>query len=137
MHLSKRDTMATGLVAAAFVLYVLRAAEITSSTADGVRVTGFGVLALGFVASAAAVVPSFQRLLHGNKAYLVGMSILGVIALGAGVHMLVAGSLTSLSVVMVAMLILWFAATIHHARPDRTIRDDQHHHGSAGTVIGR
>jgi uncharacterized membrane protein YqgA involved in biofilm formation len=108
--------MATGLVAAALALYVLRAAEVTSSTAGGTRATGAAILALGFVASAAAVVPSFVQLLHGNKAYLAGMSALGVIALAAGVHLLVAASLASLTVLIVATVVMWFAATLHHSR---------------------
>jgi hypothetical protein len=34
------------------------------------RVTGAAVLALGFAASASAVVPGFAQLLHGSKTYL-------------------------------------------------------------------
>ncbi len=115
MRLLKRDAVATGMVAAALFLYVLCATEITSSSSTGVRTTGIGVLVLGFVASATAVVPSFVQLLHGNRVYLVGMSIAGAIALFAGVHMLVTASLTSLTIVMTVMMVLWLAATIHHS----------------------
>jgi hypothetical protein len=115
MRLLKRDVVATGVVAAALILYVLCATEITPSSSTGIRTTGLGVLALGFVASATAVVPSFDQLLHGNKTYLVGMSMAGAIALVAGVHLLVAASMTSLTILMTVMMVLWLAATIHHS----------------------
>ncbi len=115
MRLLKRDAVATGIVAAALILYVLCATEITPSSSTGVRTTGIGVLALGFVASATAVVPSFVQLVHGNKTYLVGMSTAGAIALFAGVHMLVTASMTSLTIVMTVTTVLWLLATIHHS----------------------
>jgi peptidoglycan/LPS O-acetylase OafA/YrhL len=124
MHLKKRDVMATGMVAAALLLYLLSATKVTSSTPTGIRATGIAVLALGFMASASAVVPSFERLLHGNKAYLAGMSVAGVIAAVAGVYMLVNASRTSLTIVIAVMLALWFAATLHHSMPEPVASDD-------------
>ena len=50
----------------------------------GVRVTGLVILALGFVASASAVVPGFERLVHGSRLYLAVTSVLGLGALVAG-----------------------------------------------------
>jgi len=55
---------------------------------SGTRATGIVILGLGFVASATAVVPGFEDLMHGNKAYLAASSLLGLVAFVAGVLML-------------------------------------------------
>ena len=81
---------------------------------DSVRGTGLIVLGLGFVASASAVVPGFNELLHGSRLYLAGTSLIGLVAFAAGVAMLVSASEVALGVVMVAMIVLWTIATIHH-----------------------
>ena len=73
------------------------------------------VLALGFAASASAVVPTFGQLVQGNKTYLVVTSLIGLAAAAAGAQMLITGSGASLSVVMAAMAVLWLNATIHHS----------------------
>ena len=115
MNLQKRDLVATGLVAAAGVIYLLWLLDSVPTAMSGVRVTGAIILALGFAASATAVVPTFGQLLHGNKVYLAVTSLLGLAALIAGVVMLVESSQTALAVVMVAMIAMWLIATIHHS----------------------
>jgi hypothetical protein len=112
MHFPKRDLIATGLVAVASVVYWMWAAE--STPLDSVRATGSVILALGFAASASAVVPGFDQLLHGSKAYLAATSAIGLVAFGAGLQMLIAASETGLGVLMVAMVVLWAVATAHH-----------------------
>ena len=122
MRLPKRDIIATCAVAAAVVLYVLWLADVTVLGMSSTRVTGLVVLALGFVASATAVVPSFDQLMHGNRLYLVTTSVLGVAALAAGVVMLWAASSTALAWLMVALVTLWAISTTHHvvlARAER------------------
>ncbi len=114
MRLSKRDWVATALVAAAALLYALWALGWAPFGMDGIRATGIGVLALGFLASAWAVVPTFGQLLHGDKIYLAVTSAIGVIAAAAGVQMLLTASETGLLVVMVAMIVMWLMATLHH-----------------------
>jgi hypothetical protein len=120
MSLPKRDVLATVLVAAAGVLYWLWAAGSAPPGLGSVRATGIVILALGFVASASAVVPSFDQLMHGNKAYVAVTSIIGLVAFAGGLQMLIADSETGLGVVMIAMVVLWAIATVHHvmlARP--------------------
>jgi hypothetical protein len=78
-RLSRRDLVASGTVVAAVVVYVLRAVGAALPGLGSVRATATAVLALGFVASASAVVPTFDRLIHGNKLYL------GATSLGCGV----------------------------------------------------
>lgn len=114
MRLSNRDVVATLLVAAAGLVYMLWVVGSAPFSMSSVRAIGIVVLALGFLASATAVVPTFSQLLHGNKAYLAVTSTLGVIAAVAGVQMLVTASEVSLAVVMVAMITMWLLATAHH-----------------------
>ena len=120
MHLPKKDIIATALVAAAGLLYLLWAIGSTLPGMSSARATGVVILALGFVASATAVVPTFGQLLHGSKAYLVITSLIGLAAVAAGVQMLITASGAGLTVVMVAMAVLWLIATIHHSMPART-----------------
>ncbi|MGZ5401567.1 MAG: hypothetical protein ACXWDA_00275, partial [Aeromicrobium sp.] len=115
MNVPKRDVVATALVAAAGVLYLLWATDSSPPGMSGVRATGAAILALGFVASAIAVVPSFDQLLHGNKIYMAVTSLIGLVAVIGGVVMLVAESEAGLAVVMAAMVVLWLIATIHHS----------------------
>jgi hypothetical protein len=114
MHLPKTDIIATGLVAVAGLLYLLWAVGSTLPGMSSARATGVAVLVLGFAASASAVVPTFDQLLHGNKAYLTVTSLIGLAAAAAGVQMLITASGTGLTVVMAAMGVLWLIATIHH-----------------------
>ena len=114
MRLHKKDAIATGLVAVAGVFYGLWAGGAAAPGMSSTRVTGSVVLALGFAASASAVVPTFDRLLHGSKSYIAVTSVLGLVALIGGVQALVAASDTGLTVVMCAMVALWAIATVHH-----------------------
>ena len=114
MHLPKRDMIATGLVAIAVVLYLLWAFDAAILGLDSTRSTGIVVLALGFAASASAVVPGFEALIHGNKAYLAVTGIIGLAAFVAGIVMLVAASDAALGVLIATMCVLWLIATVHH-----------------------
>lgn len=121
MSFPKRDVIATALVAAAGVLYLLWAADAAPAGLESVRATGVVLLLLGFAASASAVVPGFEKLLRGNKLYVVTTSVLGVVALAGGVLALVSSSEFGLGVLVAAMTVLWLIATIHHwmlAEPD-------------------
>ena len=120
MHLPRRDIIATGLVAVAGLLYLLWAFDSALPGMSRTRVTGVAVLALGFAASASAVVPGFGQLLQGNRAYLAITSLIGLAALAAGIQMLVTASGAGLTVVMAAMAVLWLIATIHHSLPAKT-----------------
>lgn len=114
MRLPRKDIIATSAVAVAVVLYVLWLADATVLGLSSTRATGFAVLVLGFVASAVAVVPSFDQLIHGNRLYLAASSVLGVAALAAGVVMLWTASGTALAWLVVVLVTLWAIATTHH-----------------------
>ncbi len=115
MHLPRRDIMATGPVALAGVLYLLWAIGSALPGMSSARITGAAVLALGFAASASAVVPAFGQLLHGNKTYLALASLIGLAALAAGIVMLITASSAALAVMVAAIGVLWFIATIRHS----------------------
>ena len=116
MRLSKQDLIATVLVAAAGVLYLLWALGSAPPGLGATRATGVMLLVLGFAASASAVVPNFAQLLHGSRVYLVSTSLLGVAALVGGLATLWVASEAGLGVLMAAMGVLWLIATIHHTR---------------------
>ena len=120
MRLPRKDIIATSAVAVAVVLYVLWLADATVLGMNSTRVTGLAVLVLGFVASAVAVVPSFDQLIHGNRLYLAATSVLGVAALAAGVVMMWTASGTALAWLVVALVTLWAIATTHHVVLART-----------------
>src|SRR5689334_12924019 len=115
MRLPKRDVLATALVALAGVFYLMWAIDSTMPGMHSTRATGIVVLGLGFAASASAVVPTFEQLLHGNKAYLVGTGLLGFVAFVGGIVMLANSSEAALGVVMAVMAVLWLIATTHHS----------------------
>ena len=116
MHLPKRDLVATAAVGLAVLAYGLWAANSAPTGLSGTRATGVVVLALGFLASATAVVPSFDQLLEGNRPYLMASSMAGLVALAAGVVMLVTASEVALHLLVGATVILWLGATIHHVQ---------------------
>jgi hypothetical protein len=115
MRLPRRDVVATVLVAVAATLFTLWAFDVALFGLGAVRATGVVMLALGFAASASAVVPGFEELIHGNKTYRIVTSLIGFAAFGAGIVMLVNASGVALTVVMVAIGVLWLIATVHHA----------------------
>jgi hypothetical protein len=116
MQLQAKDLRATVCVAGAALFYALWAADASVPGVRTARATGIVVLVFGFVASATAVIPEFERLMRGSKTYLALTGSLGAIAAAAGVHLLISGSGTSLSIVMAATFALWLIATVHHSR---------------------
>lgn len=114
MTFPKRDIIATCAVAAAVVLYLLWLADVALLDMSSARGTGLAILVLGFVASATAVVPSFNQLMHGNKAYVATTSLLGLVALVSGIVVLWLESSAALGMLVAVLLALWGISTIHH-----------------------
>lgn len=125
MRLAKRDLMATGLLTIGVALYLLWLATSTIPGLSNTRVTGGIILGLGFAASAVAVVPGFDQLVHGDKSYLAVTSLLGLIAFAAGLQMILFGSGVGLTVMMAVMVALWAIATVHHLRLARADQPGQ------------
>lgn len=122
-HVMSQDRLATAFVAAGGLVYVLWLLGIGAQGANGVRVVAGIILGLGFGASASAVVPGFDRLIHGSKSYLAIASLLGLAALVTGLAALVTGDEAMLGVLVATTLILWVVSTIRHtAAPPVTAR---------------
>lgn len=119
MTLPWRDWLATAFVAISVVAY--------AAWAVGAPLPGFGtvgavaaaVLALGVAASVSAVVPGWDELVHGSRAYFAAASALGVVALVAGLWALVGGEAAGLALLVVATLVLWAMSTMRHVRVHR------------------
>ena len=115
MRLSPRDWLATGLVAIGAVIYLawLAGFELPGLTEPaGVAIA---LLVVGVGASLSAVVPGFAGLLRGSKAYLATASVLGLVALGAGVCTIFgAEPYTGLATLTVTTVLLWAMSTMRH-----------------------
>lgn len=115
MRLPWRDALATVLVAIALAVYAVWALGMELPEFMTVGAVAATVLALGVVASASAVVPSFGELLGGSRLYLAMTSALGIIALAAGLLALVAGEAAALTALVLATVAMWAMATARHA----------------------
>jgi hypothetical protein len=124
MPISWRDSIATILVAIGVMVY--------GAWVVGVAIPGFtepeavaiAILVVGIAASVSAVVPGFAGLIHGSKPYLVGASVLGLIAFGAGACTITGAEPTvGLAVLILATVALWAMSTMRHVGAGR-----QHHH---------
>ena len=131
MRLTKRDQLASVCVGAGAVLYLLWLLGVGWSGATGVRVVAAVVLALGFVASASAVVPGFSGLMHGSKAYMAGASLLGAGALAAGLIALFQASSLALGLLVGADLLLWAGSTARHTLAEARVSS-----GGPGPSVG-
>jgi len=110
--MSWRDRIATVCVATATFIYVLWLADLLGGLS--VAATAMVVLALGFVASASAVVPGFAALLAGSKTYLALASLGGIVALVCGALAVMQASELTLAILVIATVSLWAAATARH-----------------------
>lgn len=113
MRLPKTDMVASSAVVVAVVLYLMWLAD-AALFGMSTRGTGLVILGLGFAASATAVVPGFVGLMHGNKVYLGVTSVLGLVALAAGVVTLWSAVSTALAVLTGTLVLLWAISTTHH-----------------------
>jgi hypothetical protein len=114
MRLSTQDRFATTLVGVAVLLAVGWLVPVPGAREIDVRAVTVGVLALGMVASAAAVVPGFAALIHGSRLYLLGTSMLGLLALVAAIMTVANGTESTLAALVIVMVVLWVAATVRH-----------------------
>ncbi|HSD48909.1 MAG TPA: hypothetical protein VLE71_03670 [Actinomycetota bacterium] len=115
MQLTWRDRLATFVVAAAALVYLVWFMANGADSKTDVRVIAGIVLALGFVASVSAVVPGFDGLIHGSKLYLAVSSLIGLGAFAAGIAALVTGREVWLLLLVVSTVVLWAMSTVRHA----------------------
>jgi len=116
MRVSWRDGLATLFVGVGVLLYALWLAGVEVAGVSGVRALGAVILGLGLAASVIAVVYGVGAgLLRASKVYLAVASGLGLLALVAGVAVLVTTNEAWLGVLVAATVVLWLMATARHA----------------------
>jgi hypothetical protein len=137
MRLRWRDGLSTLLVAAAVVLYAL---WLTGTAAAGMstRVLGAVVLGLGWAActsNQAELAVAYGAGGHRRApwAYLVVASLVGLVALVAGVTTLVSASEAMLATLVAAMVTLWVVTTVRHVVAGQTRADGQRDPGNPWT----
>ena len=126
MRLTWRDARATLLVAAAAALYGLwqtgAAAAGTSTRVLGAVVFGLGWAGCMSDQREMASVYGAGEHRRAPMAYVVVSSLLGVVALAAGIVTLVSASETMLAILVAAMVALWLLATVRHAMTSERAR---------------
>jgi hypothetical protein len=123
MRLDRKDQVATACVAASVALYGLWSIRLVVSEAWTVRIITVAVLALGIPASAMAVIPGFEGLLHGSKVYLAVSTLIGLGAATVGVLALTWSSQAMLNALVGAMVVLWAMATVRHTRATHEVQE--------------
>lgn len=119
MTIPWRDSIATLLVVIGLILFAGWAVDATIAGFETVGAVAIGILVLGILASMSAVVPGFSDLLHGSRAYLAGTSVLGLVALVAGIVAIVNGEPIALVALAIATVILWALSTWRHIAAQR------------------
>ena len=124
MRLSRRDGLATAFVGIGAVLYVL---WLSGVDALGPRVLAGVVFGLGLAASVTAVVYGVGAgLLRASKLYLSIASLIGLVALIAGVIAIANVNEAMLAMLMAATVALWAMSTVRHMLATETrIEDEQ------------
>src|SRR5512142_3408563 len=115
MRLAWKDAVSAMFMAAIVVIY---AAFLNSTTAwliSSARGTAAAVLVLGIVGGCAMSAAAEQYQGKRAPAYTSFMSVLGAVALVAGVIALITASTVALAILVVATLALWLVATVRHA----------------------
>lgn len=118
MRLTRKDAAATVFVGTAAVLYGLWLTD-TAVTGWSPRVLGAVVFGLGY--AACLTTQTQMRAIYGPAdrrppmTYVVSASIIGGVALVAGIIAMAAGSKPMIAVLVSAMVVLWVASTVRHA----------------------
>jgi len=116
MRLTWRDALATVFVFVAALLYALWLAEIEVFGMSSATAMGVVVMVLGMAASVTAVVYGVGAgLLSASKVYLVVTSVLGLVALVAGIMAIVDANEAMLAALVASTVVMWLMSTIRHA----------------------
>ena len=123
MRLSWRDGLATVFVGTGAVLYIL---WLSGVDVLGPRVLAGVVFGLGLAASVTAVVYGVGAgLLRASKLYLAIASLIGLVALVAGVIAITNISEAMLATLVTATVVLWAMSTVRHMVATETPVEDQ------------
>ena len=128
MRLSWRDGLATAFVGTSAVLYILWWSGVDVL---GPRALAGVVFGLGLAASVTAVVYGVGAgLLRASKLYLAIASLIGLVALMAGVIAIANVNEAMLATLVAATVVLWAMSTVRHMVPTETRVEDQQGKGS-------
>jgi len=135
MRLTWRDGLATVFVGSAVAVYGMWMAGTDVLGLTTTRAVATVVLILGMAGCFAA--RSYFESIYGAGAgsgdgpdtrppvlYVVLVSAFGVVALASAVVALIGGSTAALTALIVAMVVLWVLATVHHLTMDRAVNTD-------------
>lgn len=114
MRVDRRDVVATVFVVAGALVYLLWLADRPVPGLTSARAVALFVLGTGVAASASAVVPSFQQLMHGSKTYMAVASLIGAVAAVAGIVAVVRQTDAMLGLLVATTAVLWVIATVRH-----------------------
>ena len=115
----KRDVFATVLIGIAVLVYMAWAAGVAIPWVADVKPVALLVLLLGVAASASAVVPGWDELVHEWRLYFAAASVAGLVAVIAGVWAIVAGEPAALGLMVLMTVVLWAMSTSRHIRVHR------------------
>ena len=117
----RRDVFATIAIGVAVLVYAAWAAGATIPWVADVMPVTVIVLLLGVAASMSAVVPGWDELIHHWRPYFVAASLLGAVALIAGLWAIATGSSVALGSLVLLTIVLWAVSTIRHVRVQRMV----------------
>ena len=125
----KRDGLASLFVVAGAVLYALWVTD-TGLTGMSTRALGAAVFVLGWAACTSnkaemAIVYGVDRERRPSMPYVVAASILGAVALVAGIIALVSANEAMLATLVITMGALWIIATLRHASTQDAKANDE------------
>jgi hypothetical protein len=138
MRLTRKDVRVTVLVVGAAVFYALWLTGIVAADMS-TRVVAAVVFALGWLGCTSDV--DQMKVVFGVDGkrppllYVVLASLVGGVALVAGAIAIIGGNETMLATLVVAMAVLWIAATARHQISGRPVlHDDAHIEAPLGRV---
>ncbi len=114
MHLTWRDGLATVLVVAAAILYLLWLQDVEVFGLASATAVASVALVLGFVACATNLGYNWGELSQGSRTYFAVTSLLGLAAVVAGIWAIVSDSEPMLGALVLATAILWVMTTARH-----------------------
>jgi hypothetical protein len=115
MRLTWKDAVSTVFMATIVVIYIAFLNSTTAWLISSARGTAAAVLVLGIVGGCGMSTAAEQYQGTRARAYTSFASVVGAIALVAGVIALITASTVALAILVVATLSLWLVATLRHA----------------------
>ena len=121
-RLTKKDAVATGLVAAAMALYALTESGVGLPGMDSTRMRASAIFLLGALACGAGAASDAFTERGVTLPVVSALTVLGLATLVVGVVAMVGGSAVLLDALVGGIGLLWFGATLRHLTTPRASR---------------